>query len=199
MQHANADIPLWVGRDHNGDNQFGGLVDEVLLFDRALSKAEVDQLYAQKRRFRVEAPAISTGTGPSAQPTVEQPATQMEATFKAGVQTFTFLKAVGGEAQAGFDVTLRPAWPDGQPLHGKTNALGKITFKAPAGNYLVMVNNQALGPIDILSRGKWTSCFIVLPDDFPNPPAGRPELRPGFIDEDLVLTADQVASEGENP
>lgn len=199
-EHANADVPFWVGRDHNGDNPFGGFVDEILFFDCALSEAEVAQLYAQKRHWRgYRKPLSPQRSGEPARDPLGKPAAPIKVRFKAGVQTFTLLKAMGGETHVGVDVALLPAWPNAKPIQGRTNALGKVTLKVPEGNFLVVINNHALGPVNVSSRGKWTSCFIVLPDDYPTPPVGRPELRPQLVGEDLVLTAEQGSSEVDKP
>ncbi len=42
---ANAQVPLWIGRDHAGNNPFFGTLDEVMFFNRALSASEVKQIY----------------------------------------------------------------------------------------------------------------------------------------------------------
>lgn len=48
QQDANADVPLWIGRDYVNDNPFVGSIDEVMFFDRALSESEVEQIFSSK-------------------------------------------------------------------------------------------------------------------------------------------------------
>ena len=38
-------LPLRIGADQNGSNQFNGLIDEVEIFNRALSAAEIQSIY----------------------------------------------------------------------------------------------------------------------------------------------------------
>ena len=63
--HANAEVPLWIGRDHANGNLFSGSIDEALFFDRAISAAEVEQIYSSRGApAQLDQPAPRRDAGP---------------------------------------------------------------------------------------------------------------------------------------
>lgn len=115
--------------------------------------------------------------------------------LSSGELKLTVIDAVDHEPMAGMTVVLDPAAPSASRVSAMTNRQGIVRLQAPQGNYLLMVDNVALGVVDLSRSSEWEECTIIVPDDLPHPPLGKPELRPEVRNGSLYLLATQVATD----
>lgn len=115
-------MPIKIGRRYDDTVPFDGLIDDVRIYNRALSAAEVGQLYASE---------IVPLTGP---PITTQPASQSVVVG----QSVTFQVGASGSGPITYQ------WlKDGVPITGATNATLTLdnVQAAQAGSYVVVVSD----------------------------------------------------------
>jgi hypothetical protein len=151
-------VPLFIGASGTCGASFVGLIDEVRLYNRALSTAEIQAVYGAQS---VGAPVLT-----------QQPASQ---TIASG-RNVTLIVVVTGAAPLSYQW-----WYNGAPLIGQTSAtlpLNAVTT-GQSGNYSVLVSNS-LGVVMSAVAGLTVLDAPVITVD--------PQSQPGVVGGSVTFT-----------